>query len=93
MNARIVGKIFQYSLPSRENKKNYCKLLKDDSEFVKRIFKEIPTTISVEGPDVTGSYIIEICTEDCNITDEEIVKKIDSIANEIGFVDDDTGDV
>ena len=92
MNARIVGKIFQYTLPSRENKKNYCKLLKDDDEFVKRIFKEIPTTRSADGPDATGSYIIEICTEDCDLTDDEIVKKIDSIANEIGFIDDDIED-
>ena len=87
MNARIVGKVFQYSLPSRENNKNSCKLLKDDDEFVKRIYKEIPTTRSIDGPDVTGSYIIEICTEDCDLTDDEIVKKIDSIANEIGFID------
>ena len=88
MNARIVGKVFQYSLPSRENNKNFCKLLKDDDEFVKRVFKEIPTTRSVDGPDVTGSYIIEISTKDCDLTDEEIVKKIDSIASDIGFIDD-----
>ena len=89
MNAWIVEKIFQYTLPSREYKKNYCKLLKDDDEFVKRILKEIPTTESVEGPDVTGSYIIEISTKDCTLTDDEINKKIDEIANEIGFVDND----
>jgi hypothetical protein len=81
---RLCGKIFAFSLPSQDNNPNACKLLVDDEMFMDKVL-EIKGCKEVQSANVCGVYVITFDAEDCPYMDNEIIRKIDTIANNIGF--------
>lgn len=82
----LAGKVFVLSLPSKEENKDYCKLLKDDEKFMSKVL-EIEGCMEVEGPNITGCFAITFDVFDCPYSDNEIIEMIDTITNNIGFTD------
>jgi hypothetical protein len=80
MKTLLVGKVFLYSLP---NKKEFKQ---DDQVFMNRMLNEISGAKEVQHILAgQGSYAITIEVLDTNLNDEEIINKIDTIADEIGY--------
>jgi hypothetical protein len=86
MSTELVGKVFSYSLPEKKgrNCNIACRLLKDEESFKDRVL-ELNGCLEVNGPSITGAYSISLDTHDTELSDAEIIQRINSIANEIGF--------
>lgn len=83
-HTRLVGKIFIFNLPVKED--NFCISLKNNEEFISKVM-DITGCIEIQGLDITGAYTITFSVEETPFTDKDIIEKINSIANKIGFED------
>lgn len=77
----LAGKVFVFNLPLK-GKSN--KLLKNEQKFIKNVL-EIQSCKEIQNVNISNAYVIIFNTTADSLPNEEIISKIDKIAEKIGF--------